>query len=52
MMGGGEEMTGSCEGRERAPELGCRDDAAPLPVWFGLDLRLLSSALLPHVLDF
>jgi hypothetical protein len=25
---------------------------APLPVWFGLDLRLLSSALSPHTLHF
>lgn len=49
MMGGGEEMTGSCGGTRDSQS---SDDAAPLPIWFGLDLRLLSSALLPHAWIF
>lgn len=49
MMGKGEEMTGNWkDARERQSS----DDAAPLPIWFGFDLRLLSSALLPHALIF
>jgi hypothetical protein len=51
LMGEGEEMTGSCEGRGKAPSQSS-DDAAPLPIRFGLDLRLLSSALLPHAFGF